>query len=618
MSIRAGTIADGAAVKRARRRYPDAFTEWQLENPHVFVSLDHPLWTLAPAQQRQLLARRRGAAVEGAKAGRAEEGRATPEAMVALGAQTGSEAKGALGARSGPEARSAVEPRPGRAQTAAEPTIAASASARDPWSVVFYLLGVVPFALLVTYLDGRTLLAVGAVSGTVGAYLAWSYVVVEFRPAWGRYATAPQAMVAAVLVGVAAGWLGWIPHTVFGFTALGALALFVCYYWFITLLAVYHRQTTATGSRSAGPYPTITVLVPAYNERGYVGQTLRALLAADYPVGKRDVVVVDDGSTDGTYEEALAFESADVKVVRKTNGGKYSALNYGLLFATGEVVVAIDADSLVHPTALRAIVEPFRADPSVGAVASHVKVLNPGSLLTACQQLEYVVGMNVYRRMLDLFGAVTIVPGCLGAFRRSVVEGAHAYDPDTLAEDFDVTLKVLEAGYRVAVSDAVVYTEVPATWADLYRQRLRWYRGNVMTVYKHWRLLRDHSTGYVGRLAFPLRVIELFVLPPASLLILASIVLGLLQGAVVTVLALFVFFTSVVVLISLVALQIEGEDRTLAVYAPLFVLGYKHLLDLLTLKSLVDVTLGRELSWTRAARVGQRPRQGQAQRQEST
>lgn len=579
MSESPGPSRDPEAIERARKRRTD-LSPRQVANPHVHVSFDRPLQALAPSQQHRAMERLEEVASE-------EDLGSDWRSAVDVGESLEANVDRLRGSGAGDAGRDGT-------------------MVRDWRSLAFFLLGVIPFAVLVTLFDDETLLAMGAFGVVLAAYVGWSYYVVEMNDAWNWLFDAPQALVAVVGTGIFVVWMGWIPASAVTFTHLGALTLFFVYYWFIALLAVYHRQRHRIPGVPDEALPDVTVLVPAYNEAGYIATTLRAVLEADYPRGKLEVVVVDDGSTDDTYEEAVAFESGSVKVVQKDNGGKYSALNYGLLFATGEVVVTIDADSIVHPDALREIVAPIRTDETIGSVASDVKVRNPGKLVTACQRLEYVVGMNVYRRMLDIFGAVTIVPGCLGAYRREVIEDVYAYDPDTLTEDFDVTVKVLKTGHKVAVSDAIVYTEVPDTWRDLYRQRIRWYRGNFMTVFKHWDLLGDHSAGFVHRLAFPLRVIELFVLPFASLVILAYIVLGLLAGQVVFIVALFVFFTSVIVLISLVALQIEGEDRTLAIYSPLFVIGYKHFHDLITIKSLLDVCFGREMSWTSATRIGKR------------
>ena len=468
-----------------------------------------------------------------------------------------------------------------------------------------FLAGLLPFGLFAALAPEASRNAVLALTGVLVAYVAWSAFVAEYAPGGRRLFTAPQLVVLLVAVVACIVSLGWLPPSPMAVVHLSALALFAWYYWVVGLLAVVHRPGQ---NADAEPFePSVTVIIPAYNESGYIQQTVRSVLAADYPAEKRDVVVVDDGSQDDTFREALVYESEDVTVVTKTNGGKCSALNYALLFADGDIVATVDADSVLHRDALRNLVAPFRDD-RVGAAASNVLPENHDTLLERCQYLEYLVGMNVYRRLFDRFGAVTIVPGCLGAFRRDVLRDVHDYDPDTLTEDFDATVKVLKSGHRVVGSDAVVYTEVPVSWRDLASQRLRWYRGNVMTVRKHADVLRDSRQGFLHRLALPMRALELFVLPIVSWLVAGTAAWLVWQGNLATVAALFGFFAGVTGLIALLALEAGDEDWRLAAYAPLFVVGYKQFQDALALRSVLDVALDRDVSWTRASRASHRDR----------
>ncbi|ELY47641.1 glycosyltransferase [Natronorubrum sulfidifaciens] len=473
-------------------------------------------------------------------------------------------------------------------------------------SVALFLSAVFPFWLLVGVMDDGSLYAVAGFGLLMACYVGWSYYVVTYRP-WYRGVFGVGTL-ALVLCGYAVGIvvIGWVAPSPIQFVHLIAIALIFIYYWFIALIAIYHDQVSDSRATPSPPYPSLSVLVPAYNEAGYVSRAITSLLEAEYPTEQIEIIVIDDGSTDETAAEARSFDSDLVRVVTKANGGKYSALNYGLLFAEGEIIATVDADSIVAPDALTRIVAPFADDPDLGAVASNVTIWNRDSLLTRCQQLEYTIGVNIYRRMLDHFGIVLIVPGCLGAYRRDALEGVFAYDPETLTEDFDVTMKVLRSGYRVTVSDARVYTEAPDTWASLYNQRLRWYRGNYMTLFKHRRVLVDPSYGLLHRLAVPFRLVEMFFLPIATWIILGFIVWLALTGQVVQVLALFVFFTSIIVLIAALGILIEGEDWRLLVYAPLFVVGYKHFHDALNLKCLLDVLSNRKLDWTQAQRIEQR------------
>jgi cellulose synthase/poly-beta-1,6-N-acetylglucosamine synthase-like glycosyltransferase len=478
-------------------------------------------------------------------------------------------------------------------------------TARGRAPVIVCLVTLVPYALLGWLLPRERLFAIATYAVVLGAYLGWSYYVVERRPASRRWVS--PSLLGLVLglctVGVVA--LEWVPRSAIALVHLGALTVVFCY-WAVPFTALYQAMTTRDEFEDVSEYPSITVLVPAYNEEGYVGRTIAALLGAAYPDDKTEIVVVDDGSTDGTYEEARRYESETVTVVSKDNGGKYSALNYGLLFAESEIVVTVDADSVVETDALREVVAPFVADPSVGAVASNVRIFNRDSFVANCQVLEYVFGINVFRRTFDKLAAVPVVPGCLGAYRRDVLEEVNAFDPHTLTEDFDATLKVLGRGYKVRFSEAVVYTEAPDTWRDLYEQRLRWYRGNLMTVGKH--LFDDVRPGnrYLNRIHLPFALLTMVLSPIAGVVILATIGYMAVTGGLATVLLLGAVYTALVALLNALAIGIEGESYWYLAYAPLFVIGYKQFHDLVMLKSLVDVVRGGELEWTNASRIDQR------------
>jgi Glycosyltransferases, probably involved in cell wall biogenesis len=475
-------------------------------------------------------------------------------------------------------------------------------------SLILFCSALVPFGLLIRLMQPETVFALGTLIGVITIYGGWSYLVIKFDSPYATLFSWKGLCVAFVCYGFGVVTLGWVQPSLTSGVYLFAIALIFLYYWFIALAAVYHNQRYHSQDAPPEPSASISIIVPAYNEEGYIQRTITALLDADYPDGKREIIVIDDGSTDNTCAEARAFESETVSVVTKDNGGKYSALNYGLLFASNEIILTVDADSVPEKDALKQMVAPL-SDQSVGAVASTVTIWNRGSLLTGCQQLEYTIGVNVYRRMLDLFGIVMVVPGCLGAYRRDVLDEIQGFDPQTLTEDFDITVKVLRAGYEVRSSEARVYTEAPDSLRDLYNQRLRWYRGNYMTIFKHRGVLSEPTTGFLYRFAFPLRLVELLFLPFASWVILGLIVKILLSGFVIQVVSLFIFFLSIIFLIAALGVYIEGEDWRLLWYTPLFLVGYKHFHDALLLKSLADVLLGRNLSWTRATRIEQRSNQ---------
>lgn len=203
---------------------------------------------------------------------------------------------------------------------------------------------------------------------------------------------------------------------------------FTFFFNFLTIpLALYHKQQEAKNfGFFSDYYPPITILIPAYNEEKVLRKIIESVLEASYP--HKEIIVIDDDSTDRTYQIASGYKDKGVKVVHRPNGGKAAALNYGLLFARGEIVVTVDAESLTGKNTLIEMVKNFK-DPEVAAVAGNIKVLNRKNFLTNCQALEYITSINLFRRALDVFGSVTVVPGCLGAYRREVLSGGGFYDP---------------------------------------------------------------------------------------------------------------------------------------------------------------------------------------------
>ena len=250
--------------------------------------------------------------------------------------------------------------------------------------------------------------------------------------------------------------------------------------------------------------PAVSVVIPAFNEEKVMSRTIDSLLAQQY-AGALEIIVVDDGSTDSTYQQARATygEHQRVRVFTKANGGKASALNFGIAHALHEVIIALDADTLFARDTVAELVQPL-ADPRVAAVAGNAKVGNRINLVTRWQALEYVTSQNLDRRAFSLLDCITVVPGAVGAWRRPVINEVGGFRDDTLAEDQDLTLAVRRAGYSVAYADgAVALTEAPDTLRALARQRFRWSFGTLQCAWKHRATLFRRSYGTLGWIAMP-------------------------------------------------------------------------------------------------------------------
>jgi cellulose synthase/poly-beta-1,6-N-acetylglucosamine synthase-like glycosyltransferase/peptidoglycan/xylan/chitin deacetylase (PgdA/CDA1 family)/spore germination protein YaaH len=256
----------------------------------------------------------------------------------------------------------------------------------------------------------------------------------------------------------------------------------------VGILAIIDRLRRPHRAASPGVNPRVAVLIPAYNEEKVITRTIRSVLNSDY--ANLHVIVIDDGSSDSTFEVARQAYAAEiaagrVQVLTKPNGGKAAALNYALDRLVEEVYVGIDADTVIAPDAISKLIPHFE-DPLVGAVAGNAKVGNRVNLWTRWQALEYITSQNFERRALDLFNVVTVVPGAIGAWRTGPVKAAGGYPINTVAEDADLTMALLELGLKVVYEDrALAFTEAPIDAKGLMRQRFRWSFGTLQAIWKH-------------------------------------------------------------------------------------------------------------------------------------
>jgi cellulose synthase/poly-beta-1,6-N-acetylglucosamine synthase-like glycosyltransferase len=263
------------------------------------------------------------------------------------------------------------------------------------------------------------------------------------------------------------------------------------------------KRAGEQGRGRAGELPFVTVIIPAYNEDRVIAQTVASLLGSTYP--RFEIIVIDDGSRDRTSDVVRERfgDVARVRLFTRANVGKAGALNFGMRHARGDIVVALDADTIFPPHTLGALTRGFD-DPLVGAVAGNAKVGNRINLLTRWQALEYVTTQNLDRRAFALLNCITVVPGAVGAWRRELLEQIGGFSPDTLAEDQDLTLKVRKLGYKIGYEeDAVALTEAPDTLRGLAKQRFRWSFGTLQCMWKHRDALANPRYGALGFLAMP-------------------------------------------------------------------------------------------------------------------
>src|SRR5579859_705697 len=420
------------------------------------------------------------------------------------------------------------------------------------------------------------------------------------------------------------------------FTAIAWLREFVVLVFFIGDLLMSARLlgigALATFDRLRKPAPvggpdykpSVTVIIPAYNEEKVIEQTVRSVLASDYPL--LHIIVVDDGSKDatsGVVQEKFSTEIADQRVVliTKANAGKASALNEGLKHSLDEIYVGIDADTIIAPTAISLLVPHF-ADAKVGAVAGNAKVGNRVNLWTRWQALEYITSQNFERRALNVFGAVSVVPGAIGAWRVSAVREAGGYHTDTVAEDADLTMALLRLGYRVEYEDmALAYTEAPTNANGLMRQRFRWSFGILQAVWKHGAAIRKRSR--LGWIALPNIIIFQILLPLVSPFIDIMFLFGTLEyvatryfhpestdpSSFERLVFYFLVFLAIDFIASALAFLLErrvegaGEEPQLLLHLWLQRFSYRQLFSAVLVKTLKRAIDGKPFAWDKLERT---------------
>lgn len=367
-------------------------------------------------------------------------------------------------------------------------------------------------------------------------------------------------------------------------------------------LALYNKRREMS-MEDITTYPKITVIVPAYNEEKVIDTTIQALIETKYP--NKEIILVDDGSKDKTFD-IMSRCKKQAKVLQKTNGGKASAINFGLAYSTGEIIVIVDADTIIGRDSLVHLATVFATDKNIAAVAGNIKVRNRKNWLTWCQAIEYVSGIQIARRALDVFGAISVVPGALGSFRKSTLEEIGSYHKDTLVEDFDVTLKILKTKSVIAAStNATAYTEAPESLKSLYKQRKRWYGGNLQVFARHSDALTNPRFGILQKFVFPYMLFSSCIMPFVSFITLGSaIYAGIFGGGGLFVLAMFGIFSALQCMQVALAVRLDNEDPKLVVYGIFLVLGFKQILDILLIGAIFEHLTKRDSVWTSADRVG--------------
>ena len=410
-------------------------------------------------------------------------------------------------------------------------------------------------------------------------------------------------VVAALLVGPAI--QGLIVRAVVVMLIIFLTVLFLRYFALLWFSYLGHAERNVLGVRELGELPAISILVPAYNEGVVMERALTSLMQLEYP--EYEVVVIDDGSTDDTLECAAQWEGqrghGEFRVITKPNGGKASALNAGIAHSKHPLILCMDADSYLEPQTLLKGVRHF-SDSAVGAVAGNVKVENRGRLLTQLQALEYIEGLNMPRRAQGFVAAVNIVPGPVGMFRREALEEVGGYDTDTFAEDADLTLKMMAAGWRVEYEDqAIAWSEAPETWRDLTQQRYRWTRGILQALRKRKGLFLRPFPDFPLWVSTIQLAFEALVWPFMNVMAhLFFAMVALLFGAGELILYWMVLLTLLDLVAALVTVSMEEESLSLVPMALIYRFVFILFLDVVKMLATMEELFRLDMGWGKLQR----------------
>jgi cellulose synthase/poly-beta-1,6-N-acetylglucosamine synthase-like glycosyltransferase/peptidoglycan/xylan/chitin deacetylase (PgdA/CDA1 family) len=389
---------------------------------------------------------------------------------------------------------------------------------------------------------------------------------------------------------------------VVGLSIIGSLVIgrFVL---MLLLSGIHARRVRRKDFRWGEPVTQpVSVLVPAYNEAKCIESTVRSLMASEHPI---EVLVIDDGSSDGTARIVEAMGLPNVRVVRQLNAGKPAALNRGLANARHDIIVMMDGDTVFEPSTVRELVQPF-GDPRVGAVAGNAKVGNRDSLIGAWQHIEYVMGFNLDRRMYDVLRCMPTIPGAVGAFRRSALERVGGMSDDTLAEDTDITMAMHRDGWRVVYAEkARAWTEAPESVQQLWSQRYRWSYGTMQAIWKHRKALVDRGpSGRFGRVGLPLVSLFMVVAPLLAPLIDVFLLYGVVFGPTEKTIVAWLGVLAIQLVCAAYAFRLDRERMTHLISLPLQQILYRQLMYVVLLQSWITALTGGRLRWQKLRRTG--------------
>lgn len=360
--------------------------------------------------------------------------------------------------------------------------------------------------------------------------------------------------------------------------AVAFLALYFTFVLFLILLTKFREENRKKPKTNFEP--TVSFIIPAYNEEKSIARAIRSIQMANYPKAKIQIIVVDDGSTDST---AAVARSLGAEVIQKAHTNKADSLNWGIARARGEIIITLDADSWITRNSIRILLSHFEND--VAAVTATIKTnkRKKMSLTEKLQEVEYVV-TSFNRKIFSLINCVYATPGPMSAFRREIFDEIGGFQQGNIMEDQEMAFRIQQANYRiVSCTDAIVYTEVPRNFSAFFKQRLRWHRGGIRNIFAYSHLASP-KYGDFGVFMMPLSIISfVFVF-----FILFNFTQALTNPMPIAITPLHII-TFLLIAMTIVWTHIAIDKmgmRFAIIYLPIYVIVYAYLISFFTIAAI--------------------------------
>ena len=282
-------------------------------------------------------------------------------------------------------------------------------------------------------------------------------------------------------------------------------ALVISIFWLQVMLLNEEKTKITT------KFPSVSILIPAYNEGKTITKTIKSVLNLDYPKDKLEIIVINDSSTDNTADMVKKFKEVKLIYNKHRGAGKASALNMGLKYANGELFAVIDADSEIEKYSLKNLISYFE-DNKTGSVISSIKIRNPKNIYHHIQRLEYILATFI-RKLMSKIDTLHITPGVLSVYRTKLIKKLGGFDEKNITEDLEIALRLRANNYSVKMSpDSITYTRIPSDFKELWHQRIRWFRGFIYNNLKYKKMFMNKKYGAMGRFQLPLNVLTFFTI----------------------------------------------------------------------------------------------------------